>query len=545
LTGPVPSIWIRNPSDEEAIRQGCYFDDVAAERPILFIERFCKQSIGRWHGAPLLLFDWQKDFLRRVFGWKRADGLRRFRVVYLEVAKKNGKSTMLAGLELELDVADGEGSPEIHILAGDKKQAGIIFNESARMVEASPELKKRLQVIGGSLPAGNIEKRIIDTARNGVILCNSSVADTKDGMNPSVAIFDELHRQPNRDLWDVYVYAGVAREQYLRLSITTAGEDESGIWHEQREHAEAVNKGTRIDTEFLGVVYRALPTDDLDSPETWRKANPSLGLTFSEDDFRRELETAKRTPHDLALFQRLRLNIVTRTAPKWMDMEKWKACGAAVPDLHELRTVPCYGGGDLSTTTDLSAVAFVFGDQSDGYDVHLRCYLPEDNIVALERRDKVAYRAWAERGWLTLTPGESIDYEFIRRDINEVVAECNLRGMYFDRYNATQLCTQLAESDGIAIEYLTQGFISLSPPTKELLRLVLAGKIRHGNHPILLWAISNAIAEEDAAGNVKLSKKKSRQKIDPAAALVNAIARAMSDANPGGSIYNERDLVLL
>lgn len=536
--------WIRNPSDEEAVLQGCYFDEAAAERPILFVERFCKQSIGRWKGKPLTLIDWQKDFLRRLFGWKRADGRRRFTKVYLEVGKKNGKSTVLSALAILFEVADGEGAPEIHILAADKQQAGIVFNEAARMIEASPALKARLKVIGGSLPSGRIEKRIIDIENNGVILCNSSVADTKDGFNPSKVIFDELHRQPNRDLWTVYLGSMAAREEPMRISITTAGEDESGLWHEEREHAEQINDGRTIDIEFLGVVYRADPKDDIDSPDTWRKANPSLGVTFSEEDFRRDLEQAKLNPIDLADFLRRRLNIVTRASAKFIDPAKWALCKSTVPSIDKLRHLPCFGGGDLSAVVDLSAIVFVFGDQERGFFIHCRCYLPEANIVDLEHKHKVPYRVWAEKGWITLTPGEAIDYDFIRRDINEVAAETDFRLMRIDPHNAIQLCTQLLEQDGLKVQTLQQGFISLNAPTKELLRLILTRKIKHDGHPVMTWCLLNAIAVEDSAGNIKLDKKKSRQKIDLAAALVDAISAATSsDASSAESVYQTRGLL--
>lgn len=544
---PVPKQWIRGPADVEAIKQGCYFDPESAERPIEFIESLCKQSIGDSKGDPLYLFDWQKDFLRRLFGWKQRNGRRRYKRVYLEVAKKNGKSTLLAALQLYLLLADGEGSPEIRILACDKSQAGIIFKESAKMINASPALKKRLKLIGG-IEGGNNDQSIVWEAGNGVILVESSVVESKDGVNPSVVIFDELHRQPGRALWDIFEFAQVARQQPLRIAITTAGEDESGVWHEERTHADAVNSGKKdpSDIHFLGIVYRAMPEDNIDDPATWKKANPSMGETFTEDAFALDLARSKENPFKLNNFKRLRLGIICKEASKFIDAGKWSLGSKPIAKAHVLKFLPCYGGADLSSIVDLTATVFLHGTFADGFDVTCHAYLPEENIVELERRDRVPYRAWAEKGYLTLTPGSAIDYEFVRADINRVARENGINLLLVDPHNAQQLCNQLIEQDGLNVRTIQQGSISLNAPTKELLRLVMNGKIRHGDHPILKWCILNAIASTDAAGNIKLDKRKSREKIDLAAALVNAIAAAQADDDSGGeSVYESRGVLFL
>jgi phage terminase large subunit-like protein len=520
---PVDPHWLRGPADALAVAEGCTFDAAAGRFACDFIETFCRQSKGRWAGRPLELLDWQRDFLMRLFGWKRADGLRRYRRAYLEVAKKNGKSTLVSGLTLFLLLADGEGAPEIYLNACDRKQAEIIFDEAARMVRASPALASRLDVV-------RTTSRIVWPEGNGVIRANSADAPNKDGLNPSATIFDELHRQPDRELWDVFEYAGAAREQPLTISITTAGEDESGVWFEQREYSEKVNAGIIPDATHLGVIYRAEESDDLDDPATWRKANPSLGETISEGDFRREWGEAKQIPAKQANFRRLRLNIVTRSAAALIPSGAWDECPVGAFDLDGLDGRPWYAGLDLSSIEDITAFVAIAGDAEDGLDAWCRFYLPEGNIVDLERRHRVPYRAWAERGFITLTPGEVVDYGFVRADIKAMAAEGELRRLMVDRYNATQLATQLAEEDGLPVEYLQQGYLSLSPPTKELIRLILARKLRHGGHPVLRWMASNAIVDTDPAGNIKLSKKKSRNKVDGMAALVNALAGWLADA---------------
>jgi phage terminase large subunit-like protein len=475
----------------------------------------------------------------RLFGWKMPSGLRRFRRAYLELPKKNGKSTLVSGLGLYLLLADGEGAPEVYLNACDKDQASIIFEEQRRMVEASPELRNRLQVQNSQN-----NKRIIDPAGHGVIIANSSVAASKDGLNASGTIFDELHRLESRELWDVFEYAGAARSQPLRLSITTAGEDEDGVWWEERQYAERVNAGIVPDISFLGIVYRADPkVDDIGDPAVWRKANPSLGITISEDDFAREFAEARETPRKLAGFCRLRLCIVSKSDVVFISPEDWQICSAPPAQATDRASLPCYAGGDLSRSIDLTALVALWGDEIRGYDLQAWFWIPADNVEELARKDRVPYRQWISEGWIEETPGSIVDYGFIRRTINDLAANNDLRKLLLDPYNATALAIELREQDGLPVDFLRQGFLSLSPPTKHLERLVKGKQIRHGSNPVLKWMMSNAIAVEDSAHNVKLDKKRSRKKIDGAAALVNAIAAALSDPDSGGSVYETRGLI--
>jgi phage terminase large subunit-like protein len=511
--------WIRNPSDELAVREGCYFDLAAGMRVCEFIETYCRQSKGKWGGEPLKLLAWQRDFLMRLFGWKRPDGNRRFARAYLEVAKKNGKSTLISAIALYLLIADGEPGPEIYLNAVDREQARIVFDESAKMVRAHPELEELLDIIDS-------RHRIVFAESNGLIRCNSSDAPSKDGLNPHGIIFDELHRQPNFDLVNIFEHADSAREQPLWVDITTAGEDESGPWFERRDYCEKVNRGELPDTTVLGVIYRADPDDDIDDPATWAKANPSLGQTVSLERFKLRLADAKENPRKLAEFLRLRLNIVSKADTIFIQAEDWKACDSPRLDPATLVGTPCYLGADLSRTTDLTAVVALWGDQESGFDMAAWFYLPLDNVKALTRRDRVPYDAWIREKWITATPGSIIDYAYVRRDINALAAAHDIRTILCDPYNATQLLTELRDEDGLPVAEIRQGFLSLSAPTKELERLVKGRKLRHGGNPVMRWMIGNAVAEQDAAGNLKLSKRKSRLKIDGPAALVNAIAAA-------------------
>lgn len=546
---PVPPEWIRDESDKLAIAQGCWFDEAAGLRVVRFVERFCIQTVGVYAGRPLTLLDWEYNAAMRLFGWKRADGRRRFTSVYIEIAKKNGKSTFLAALEIALVLIDGEASPQIYINACDRGQASIIFDESARMVKASPELAKRLHVV-------DYKKRIVCPANNGSIRANSADAPNKDGFNPSAVLWDELHRQPDFSLWDVFLYSMSARRQPLRVAITTAGEDDAGPWHEQREYSEKVAAGIIPDVTHLGIIYRCLPTDDLDDPAVWRKANPALGHTIDEETFAKEWDDAKANPRLMAGFKRLRFNIISRGDVVFIPVEEWDACADPTPlqNLAEpIASLTATGGFDLASKIDLTAFAALIDLPNGKPHLVMRFYLPKDRAAHLEKIDRVPYLLWAEQGHLILTPGAATDYEFIRRDINALAGrswnetnhayktdpDLNHR-IHFteiagDEWNAAQFATDLRDRDGFNISFVTQGYRSLSPPTKELEKLITIRGLTHDGNPLMRWCVSNAIAEEDAVKNVKLSKKKSRQKIDGMAALVNALAPRVSaglDATP-------------
>ncbi|WP_337175387.1 terminase large subunit [Paludisphaera sp.] len=536
-TAPDPK-WIRNASDRLAVGKGCWFDETPGLKAIAFIEAHCRQSKGRWGGKPLRLLDWQKDFLMRLFGWRNPDGTRRFRRFYLEVAKKNGKSTMLSALILVFCLLDGESAPEIHVNAVDRSQAGIIFDEAARMIEASPDVLRPM------FRLWKPKKRAACELNHGVIQANSADVASKDGANPSHVVFDELHRQKKRDMWDVFAYGSAARTQPILGSITTAGESADGVWHEQREYSEKVNEGVYDDISHLGVVYRALETDDLDDPATWRKANPSLGVTIREEDFRRELEEARRNPALFAVFKRLRLNIITAADTAFVPLERWDACGAPPTPLGPSDAI--FAGLDLSTVDDLSALAWIKGDVHDGFDVHAMFFLPEEGIEELEVKHQAPYREWAKMGLITLTPGNVVDYRWIRKRVQELHAGHSLRKLFVDRAQALDLCLALRDEDGIDVEFFSQGIMSVTVPTRELLRLILSERLSHGGNPILRWNASNAVAVRDSNGNIKIDKNRPRKKVDGLSALVNAIAAATSGGGESSAtVYDSEELLIL
>ena len=371
---------VKNQSDQLALGAGCYFDHEAGRRACQFIEEFCHQSKGQFSGAPLTLLDWQRDAILRGFGWKRANGTRRFRTIHIEVPKKNGKSTLCAALALLLTVADDEPAAEVYLCAVDRQQSDIVFEESCRMTETSPDFSRRLKIL-------RHVGRINDPRTYSAIIKNSADAPSKDGVSASGTVFDEIHRFKNRDMWDVYTFAGASRRQPMRICITTAGESSDGLWFDLRRKSEQVTEGTIIDESHLGIVFHANESDDLDDEAVWARVNPSMGHTFSLDDFRQAYHAAKsQGGHEWANFLRLRLGIVMRSEGQYIPMAEWDKCnGWEDPDAEK----PVYVGLDLSQRDDLSAAVFIWGDFTSGFTVYPRFYLPADQIHVLESRHGV------------------------------------------------------------------------------------------------------------------------------------------------------------
>jgi phage terminase large subunit-like protein len=524
--------WIRTPDDHAALAEGCSFDESAGSFVADFFQTFLRHSKGRFAAKPFDLLPWQRDLIDRLYGWKRPDGTRRFRECYVEVPKKNGKSTLTAGLELYHLVADGEPGAEVYTGARDKPQAGVIFREVDSMVRSSPELLKRLDVIAGN-------KRVVYPAAGSFLQALSADVASQEGLNASFTAIDELHVQPGPSLYHTLRYAGAAREQPLLFEISTAGEDRESICYQVHETVRQVNDGTLSDTTLLGVIYAASPEDDLESPDVWRKANPSLGYTLKEDDFGRDLKAARRSEADWISFCRYRLNLWLAAASRFLPRDRWDQCGQPF-DPSELIGQPCDAGLDLASTKDLAALASVF----PGGEVLVKFWTPEATLLERSRRDRVDYQGWVRAGLMTATPGYTIDYDRIRADLVAFHEVHPIRRLLCDPWNATQLAGQLLEQDGLPLEFLRQGFASLSAPTKELERMVLDGRLRHGGNPVLNWQADNACVDTDPAGNVKLSKKTSRQRIDGMAALVNAIAARMAGGGSGG-VCDESPLVIL
>lgn len=523
------SKWIRTASDRQAIADGCYFDEAAAQR----VRRFFSEFVCFSNGKPFHLLDWQYDgMIAPMFGWKRPDGRRRFSRAYLSTPKKNGKTTLLAGVALYLLLADGEKSSEVYSAAGDREQAGIIYREAAKMVRASPHLAKMVR----DKPS---TKRLIVGAGDSFYAALSADAGTKEGLNAHGILFDELHTQPGRALWDCLRYAGAARSQPISIAITTAGGDLNTICGEQYTYAKRVLGGEIIDTSFFAAVYEASPTDDWQAESTWYKANPSLGITIGIDQFRADATEARETPAKENSFRRYRLNQWVQTADAWLSMEQWDA-GKDPIDLESLAGRTCRGGIDLSATDDTTALVLVFPDDDGGITVLPWFFLPEQNIHALERMHRAPYHAWARQGLFTLTPGNVVDYSAVVAKAQELAGLYDVREWLLDRKFQGQAVETAMADLGLPVTPAGQGWVSQDLPAKQLEIMLKAGKVRHGGHPVLRWHASNVVVDIDKAGNYSINKKRSRSKIDGIAALLMGIMGNLNGGgHSGGSFYGE------
>lgn len=513
-----------------------YFDKQAADRACTFFERYLVHIKGRWAGKPFKLEPWQRDrVIRPLFGWKRPDGTRRYRTVYVEIPRKNGKSTIAAGVGLYLLSADGEMGAEVYSAAADREQAAIVFDTARTMVQWSAPLNKRTRSYRRSLfySATSSNYRVI-----------SADARTKHGFNAHGVLFDELHTQPNRELWDVLSTSTGSREQPVILALTTAGYDHETICWEIHEYARQVEQGIITDDSFLPVIYAADDDDDWLDPEVWKRANPSLGVTLSLDYLERAAEYAKQVPAHQNTFRRLHLNQWTQQAERWLDIRAWDASAGQVLE-HELLGRHCFGGLDLASTTDIAAFVLVFPDDAvrPQYRTVCRFWIPEEGILERERRDRVPYREWVRQGWIHATPGNVIDYAYIRHAIRELGSRYNIREIAFDRWGATQLANELTD-EGFVLAQFGQGYASMSPPTKELLNLVLSERLEHGGNPVLRWMADSMVVKQDPAGNVKPDKSKSTQRIDGMVALIMAIDRAVRHEE-SESVYETERLTII
>ena len=513
--------------------RGLRFDLEAARHAIRFFG-FLRHSKAEWAGQTFTLAPWQAFVVGALFGWKRTDGLRRFRTAYCAVPRKNGKSTLSAGLGLYLLVADGEQGAEIYSAATCRDQARIVFEQAKRMVTASPALRRRVEVLINNLHVERSASRFMPL---------SSDASTMDGLNVHGAIIDELHAHRTRHVVDVLETATGARRQPLLFEITTAGYDRHSICYEHHDYSIKVLEGTVPDDSWLAFIAAADEGDDWTDPQVWQKANPNFGLSVKEDDLKRKAEKAIALPGAQNAFRRMHLNEWTEQAERWIDMAAWDACNLPV-DLEDLRGRRCFGGLDLSTTTDVTALAWVFSPEDDDglWHVLSRYFVPEDHLRQRAERDRVPYDLWARQGLIEATPGNVVDYGAIEERIRADSALFQVCEIAYDPWNATHIALRLQDEGATMVEF-RQGFRSMAAPTRELEKLIVSRKLAHGGNLVTRWMASNVAVAQDPAGNLKPAKDKSTERIDGIVALIMAIGRAMLPPEPQlTSIYETQDL---
>ena len=528
--------------------RGLVWSEELGTRVVQFVEKYCAHHKGEWAGKPLILEPWQKSIITQAFGWLRPDGTRRYRTIYVEVPRKNGKSEIAGALGLYLLVADGEAGAEVYSSATKKEQARIVWSTASAMVKASPLLKKHVTPYRNSL----------HVSRNGSTFEPLGAdSNTLDGLNPHGNIVDELHAHRDRGVWDVLDTAMGARRQPLTLAITTAGTYSSeSIGWQMHEYACKVLEGVFEDDSFFAYIAAADEGDDYFSEETQQKANPNWNISIKPSYLSKQAEKAQRQPSFLNEYLRLHLNVWTQQVSRWLPVERWNSCerepqlGEDVKKLAEAREKTlegkiCYGGLDLSSKLDLTALVLEFPSPDGSTDLVCRFWLPEERALERARKGQRFYETWVKEGWLTPTPGNVIDYEFIRAEVNALSKRFQLKELAFDPWGATDLATRLM-GDGIVMVECRQGYKSLSEPSKDLEAKIADKKVRHAWNPVLRWCVGNAVVTTDSAGNIKPDKEKASDRIDGVVATVMALSRSIcAKPEESGSYLLEQDMVVL
>ena len=514
------------------------YDKEAADFVVAFIEQL-KHTKGEFYNQPFELIDWQERIIRDVFGILKPDGYRQFNTVYIEVPKKCGKSELAAAVALYMLCADGEQRGEVYGCAADRDQASLVFDVACDMVRLCPALQKRCDI----RPS---RKSINFGPTSSTYKAVSADVAGKSGINVSCLVFDELWVQKSDEFYKMMtVGTSDARKNPLHFIITTAGNDPNTICYEIHQKAVDILEGRKIDPHFYPVIYGAEESDDWTDPEVWKKANPSLGITIGIDKVEAACEQAKQNPAEENAFRQLRLNQWVKQAVRWMPMDKWDACNFPV-DEKELEGRVCYGGLDLSSTTDITAFVLVFPplDEDDKYQILPYFWLPEETIGLRTRRDHVPYELWQKKDLFFTTEGNVVDYRRIESFIIKLNERFNIREIAFDRWGSAML-TQDLEDEGFTVVPFGQGYSSMSAPTKELMKLTFEKKIAHGGNPVLRWMMDNIFIKTDPAGNIKMDKEKSTEKIDGAVALVMGLDRAIRNGlDSGESVYDSRGLIV-
>ena len=508
-----------------------------ADRAVTFIENLCHTK-GKWAGTPFWLLPWQEQLIRDIFGIVKPDGNRQFRTAFVEICKKVGKSELAAAVALYLLYADNEPSAEVYGAAADRQQASIVFDVAKQMVEMSPALMKRSKLMGAT-------KRIVNYSNAGYYQVLSAEVGGKHGFSVSGLVFDEIHTQPNRQLYDVLTKGSSdARQNPLHFIITTAGNDRHSIAYELHTKAVDILEGRRVDPTFYPVVYGLKDDEDWEDEANWYKVNPSLGYTVDIERLRDAYREAKQNPADEVTFKWLRCNMWVSSTVAWIPDAIYMRGNEPI-DMDALAGRDCYAGLDLSSTGDITALVLIFPprDEDEKYVLLPYFWIPEETIPRRVKANSVPYDIWEKQGYIMSTEGNVIHYDFIEKFIMDLSEKYHILEIAVDRWNATHVIQNL-EDNGLTMVPFGQGFASMSAPTKEFYRLLMEGKIIHGGHPVMRWMAGNVVVDTDPAGNIKVTKAKSKEKIDGIVAAIMALDRAVRHEGESGSVYDTRGLLV-
>jgi phage terminase large subunit-like protein len=536
-----------------------YFDQDAADRAVDFFPEFLTHHIGEFKGEPFKLLPYQELLLTRpIFGWKRVDnGMRRFRKVFAFIPKGAGKSPWGAGTALFMMLCDDEPAAEVYVCAGDKEQARVVHSNAKVMVEESQELDNMCEILKDS---------IYDPTTRSALRVLSSDAATKHGFRPSGIVFDEIHNQKNRDLFEALTKSTVKRRQPLTLIITHAGTDDEGIAYEEYELAKQVLSGTSTNATVLPVMFEASASDDWTDPAVWARVNPAHGLLVKHDAIEAECADAIAEPRKRNDFLRYHLNRWVNQATAWIPIDWWDACRATLDDA-ELRELPVFAGLDMSQKYDLTAFVLVFPRPIDGPAMSVEVktldeneqkvtrtvslnielsvvpffWLPEDTLRERVKKDRVPYDQWREAGLLRVTEGNVIDYDRVLGDITGEISDRfpRLKGaeVGYDPAFATDIATKLAAKGYQTVELL-QTYKYLSEPSHIVEALIKSKRVRHDGHRLLRWNWENVAIRSDDAGRIRPVKpKRAVKRIDGVVGMIMGASRAVFGDTPQSSIY--------
>lgn len=515
---------------DNALDKGWYFDRKAAQRAISFIERL-KHTKGQWAGLRFKLEPWQQFIIWNIFGWKMADGTRRFRYAYVEIARKNGKTALSAGIGLYMLFADGESRPEVYSAATVKDQARICFSDAVEIVKAT-DLKNYLTPYRNS---------IVYELKGGMMKPLSSDYGTHDGLNPSCGIIDEFHAHKDSGMFDVIKSAFGARKQPLMFIITTAGFNKAGACYAYRDNVIKILRGINEDDTLFGIIYTMDANEEWDNPQMWIKSNPNLGVSLFPNYLEDQVNDAKNRPEAVR-------NVMTKNVNLWVDAEKtwilddaWMKC-VGTTEIEDLRGCECWGGLDLSNVSDITAFVLIF-HENDKFQLLPFFWIPEEKMMEKIRKENINYDLWVKAGFVKVTSGNVLDYEFVKADILQIVEIYDLQSSAYDRWNSSQTIIDL-QNEGMECNPFGQGYGSMSAPSKEFEKLVLSEKIEHFGNPVLRWMLSSTLIKTDPAGNIKPDKEKSVQKIDGIVASIMALGEWMTaQAEDDNDPYSKRGML--
>lgn len=492
---------------------GFWFSDAHAQHALeSFL--FLRHSKGEWAGKQLELAPWQQFWVALAFGWMRTDGTRRFREVWEEVPRKNGKSTKLSGIGLYLFFFDGEGGSEVYTAATKMEQAKITHDEAIRMVNASPHLRRHISERRSELFVRGKADKFVPLGRD---------SKSMDGLNPHGAILDEVHAHPDRTIFDVIKSGQGSRLQPMLWQITTAGFDLSSFGYEQHCYAKKVLEGVIEDDDFLGIIYTVDDREKWDDPIEWAKANPNLGISVYEAGLRGACERAKTQPGEQPNFKTKRLNIWLSGGESWIPTADWRKCGDKELNLDDFAGEECWIGIDLAEKSDIAAVCLVFKRNKKFY-VFFKLYLNEYEV---NKQENQHYRRYQQCGELVVTEGNATDFDVIRNDIKHFAEKFDVKEVPYDPKFAAYFVAKLVE-DGLPMVEITQTASHFTMPIIEIENQVLTGELHHESNSAVEWMIANVVMRESQYSGLKHpTKNKPSEKIDAPVAMLMAMGRAL------------------